>query len=149
MKWATRRSMGCKWDLMARQTSRSCHSTRLRSVHQMSSIFTWFSSSWPKTTYLKGPLCVPEIRWWRNMKNTKNRGCCESSEENQRGNRCRSRLGPPLLLHQHLLLALHHERGEVHPLDYGFLVITWSYLSMYCNCGSTYDVPCMIMELSM
>jgi hypothetical protein len=65
------------------------------------------------------------------------------------GNRCRNRLQPSLLLHQHLLIALHHERGVVHPLDYGFVVVNWSNLSMYCHCWSPYDVPCMIMELSM
>jgi hypothetical protein len=50
------------------------------------------------------------------------------------GNHCRNCLRSPLLLHQRLHLALHHERGVVHPLDYGFVVVTWSNLSMYCHC---------------
>jgi hypothetical protein len=37
----------------------------------MSSIFAWFSLSWPKTNYLKDPLGVLDRRRWRNMKNTK------------------------------------------------------------------------------
>jgi hypothetical protein len=48
-------------------------STHLQSERRMPSIFTWFYLYWPKTTYLKGPLGVPERRWRRNMKNTKQR----------------------------------------------------------------------------
>jgi hypothetical protein len=34
-------------------------------------------------------------------------------------------------------------------MDYGFVVVTWYNLSMYYHCWSPYDVPYMIMELSM
>jgi hypothetical protein len=95
----------------------------LRSVPSMSSVFAWFSSSWPKTIYLKAPLGLHERRRQRNTK-TQNRGCRNLSEEDRRGNRCRSCLRTSLLLNQHLLLALHHEGGLIHPLDYGFVVVT-------------------------
>jgi hypothetical protein len=49
----------------------------------------------------------------------------------------------PLLLHQRLHVALHHEGGVVQPPDYGFVVVTWLILSMYCNCISPYELPNM------
>jgi hypothetical protein len=96
-------------------------STRLWPVPPMPYVFTWFSLSWPKTIYLKGPLGVHERRQRRNTK-TQNRGYRKSLEEDRRGNRCRSRLRTPLLLHQHLLLALHHEGGVIHPWT---MVLRW------------------------
>jgi hypothetical protein len=45
--------------------------THLCLEHLMSSFFAWFSLSWPKTNYLKGPLGILKRRWWRNTKNTK------------------------------------------------------------------------------
>jgi hypothetical protein len=48
-------------------------STRLCLEPLMSSVFTLFCSSWPKTNYKKGPMGVPERRRQRNMKNTKHR----------------------------------------------------------------------------
>ena len=54
-----------------------------------------------------------------------------------------------LHLLQQCLHRLHDEEGVVHPLDLGFVVVTWSNLSMYDHCWSPYDVPCMSTDLSM
>ena len=40
-------------------------------------------------------------------------------------------------------------RGSSPPPGFGFVVVTWSNLSMYDHCWIPYDVPCMIMELSL
>ena len=58
-------------------------------------------------------------------------------------------LHQPLHLLQRLLHRLHDEGGVVHPLDLGFVVVTWSNLSMYDHCWSPYDVLCISMDLSM
>ena len=39
--------------------------------------------------------------------------------------------------------------GVVHPLDFGFVVVTWSNLSMYDHCSNPYELPYMITVLLM
>jgi hypothetical protein len=80
----------------------------------MPSVFTWFSLSWPKTNYLKGP-CVFSRGVGGETWKTQNRDCCQSTEKDWRGYNCQNRLRPPLLLHQCLLLTPHNEGGSSSP----------------------------------
>ena len=114
-------------------------------VALFASIFLPKASSWPKTDYKNSPPTFSRGERRRNTETTKQRpGVADWSGKTPAG-RCRHGLH---LLRQ-LLHRLPDEGGVVHPLDFGFVVVTWSNLSMYDHCWSPYDVPCMSMDLSM
>ena len=85
-----------------------------------------------KPSINRAPIAISSRRG-ANIRNTKIEDNMQPPEEDWRGNRCRNRLRPPLLLHQRHLGALHDERGVVYPLDFGFVDLTWSNLSIFVH----------------
>ena len=108
-------------------------------------IFLPEASSWPKNDYIKGPQGFHKLeRRWKHETPKRRSGAADWRGKTPVG-RCRWCLH----LLQRLLHRLHDEGGVVHPLDLGFVVVTWSNLSMYGHCWIPYDVPCISMDLPM
>jgi hypothetical protein len=96
----------------------------------MPSVFAWFSSSWPKTDYKKGPLGVPKGRWHGESKTKKQRDIRPQPKEFGWGkyywNRLRWAPPPP---------ARSSSRSTTTP--------SWSYCNLLANmmCGTIYCFP--------
>jgi hypothetical protein len=108
------------------------------------------------TDYLKVPLGVPERRWWRNTKHIK-QGLLLVAGGRSEGESLRSRLRPRLLLHQRLLLAIHHKGNSSPPRLWvcgGNLVQSLYILSLlrsiWCalhDYGTIYVIPMVVIVL--